>query len=452
MSTVVAAAARSRGLLRILGLAFGIAVVVGDMVGVGIMRTPGPVAGLLGSPGLIYLVWLAIGIYILCAANTMAELATAIPKAGGSYVYVHRGFGDYLGFVSGWGDFGIQSIAMGYLALASSEFLAEVLPALAGHEALVAPALIAGFAALNSVGLRTSSTVQQLVSLAKMLLLLALVVAAFAHPQAHAAPLHAAAPAAGAVAGVIAIIVAMQIVLEVYGGFNAACYFTEETTDPARTVPRAMLYGVLLVIVVYLAVNAAVLHVLTPAELGTSKLAAGAALARLYGPAAGTAVALLAVIGAVSVLNTAMLLAPRILYGMTRDGLFMTLGGYVTRHGVPLAGLWLSAGCAMLCAATGGFETLYATSSFLNVFDALLCNGALFVLRRREPGLARPYRARGYPWVPGVVLLSAAALLIAFVLGNRGPSLTAVAVLLVTYPVFRLLRRAGVSATPAPRP
>ncbi|MBV8342122.1 MAG: APC family permease, partial [Gammaproteobacteria bacterium] len=287
MSTVAGGAARGRGLLRILGLAFGVAVVVGDMVGVGIMRTPGPVAGRLGSPGLIFLVWLAIAIYTLCAANTMAELATAVPKAGGSYVYVHRSFGDYLGFVSGWGDFGIQSIAMGYLAIASSEFLIEVLPGLAGHGAIVATALIAAFAAVNSVGLRTSSTVQQLVSCAKILLLLTLVVAAFAQPRPHPSHLHAALPAAGAAASVIAIIFAMQIVLEVYGGFNAACYFTEETTDPARTVPRAMLYGVLLVIVVYLAVNAAVLHVLTPAELGTSKLAAGAALARLYGPAAG---------------------------------------------------------------------------------------------------------------------------------------------------------------------
>ena len=128
------------------------------MMGVGIMRTPGPTAGRLGEPALIYLVWLSMGIFVLMAANTLAELATAIPKAGGPYVYVRRGFGDYLGFVSGWGDFGIQTMAVGYLAVASSEFLAQALPSLAGHEWLVAPGLIMMFAALNSLGVRISST------------------------------------------------------------------------------------------------------------------------------------------------------------------------------------------------------------------------------------------------------------------------------------------------------
>jgi APA family basic amino acid/polyamine antiporter len=136
-----------------------------------------------------------------------------------------------------------------------------------------------------------------------------------------------------------------------------------------------------------------------------------------------------------------MLLAPRILYGMSRDGLFMPFGAYVTRQGVPLTGLWLSAGSAIVFATVGGFETLYAATAFLNAFADLLCNGALFILRRREPDLPRPYRAFGYPWVPGIVLVSAAALLTAFVLGNRRPSLLAVGVLVVTYPLFRLVRR-----------
>jgi APA family basic amino acid/polyamine antiporter len=416
------------------------AVVVGHSVGVGIMRTSGPTAGRLGDPALIYLVWLSLGIFVLMAANTLAELATAIPKAGGPYVYVRRGFGDYLGFVSGWGDFGIQSFAIGYLAVASSEFLAQALPVLAGYEWVVGPGLIVMFAALNSLGLRTSSTMAQAVSLLKVVMLLALVAAAFAYsgPQGHPAPPTTVATHS---AGIIAIIVSMQMVLEVYGGFNSACYFSEEITDPGRTVPRALLYGVLLVIGIYLAVNAAVLHVLSPADLGASKLAVGDALATLYGPGAGTAVALVAVVAALGVLNTAMLLAPRILYGMSRDGLFMSFGSYVTRQGVPLPALWLSAGSAIAFSTWSGFETLYAAAAFLDTFADLLCNGALFVLRRREPDLPRPYRAFGYPWIPGIVLGSAAVLLAAFVLGNPRPSLLAVGVLAMTYPLFRLMRR-----------
>src|SRR5215469_5498305 len=170
MSSVAAIAAPRRGLLRILGLAFGVAVVVGNTVGTGIMRTSGPTAGRLGQPVLIYLVWLGVGIFVLMVANTFAELATAIPKAGGPYVYVRRAFGDYLGFVCGWGGVAVQVFAVGYLAIASSEFLAEIWPALAGRETLVATAVIALFAALNSLGLHASSTAQQLLSLLKVLM------------------------------------------------------------------------------------------------------------------------------------------------------------------------------------------------------------------------------------------------------------------------------------------
>jgi len=293
MSSAAAIASPARGLLRVVGLAFGIAVVVGDTVGVGIMRTSGPTAGRLEKPMLIYLVWLAVGIFVLMVANTLAELATAIPKAGGPYVYVRRAFGDYLSFVSGWGSVAVQVFAIGYLAIASSEFLAEVWPALAGRETLVATAVIALFAALNSLGLHTSSTAQQLLSLLKVLMLAALVIAAFTHagPPSHAA--HAAAVAVPGV-GFVAVVVSMQTILEVYDGFYSACFFSEETTDPDRTLPRALWYGTLLVIGIYLAVNAALLHLMPPAELGASKLAAADALARVYGPPARTAVALLA--------------------------------------------------------------------------------------------------------------------------------------------------------------
>jgi basic amino acid/polyamine antiporter, APA family len=429
----------ARGLLRVVGLAFGIAVVVGDTVGVGIMRTSGPTAGLLGQPMLIYLVWLGVGIFVLMVANTLAELATAIPKAGGPYVYVRRAFGDFLGFVSGWGSAAVQVFAVGYLAIAGSEFLAELWPAVAGHESLVATTLIVLFAALNSIGLHASSTAQQLLSLLKVLMLAALVVAAFTYSGSPSHSAHAAAVPAPAV-GFVAVVVSMQTVLEVYDGFYSACFFSEETTDPDRTLPRALLYGTLLVIGIYLAVNAALLHLRSPAELGVAKLAAADALARVYGPPARKAVALIALIASLGVLNVSILLAPRILYSMSRDRLFVSSGTYVTRHGVPLASMWLSAAAAIVIANFGGFDTLYTATAFLSACVFLLCCGALFVLRRHEPALRRPYRAIGYPWVPGIALITSAALLVVFVLGNTRPSLLALAVVAATYPLFRLVQ------------
>lgn len=448
MSSVAATASPGRGLLRILGLAFGLAVVIGETVGVGIMRTSGPTAGRLADPALIYLVWGGVGLFVLMVANTLAELATAMPKAGGPYVYVRRAFGDYLGFVCGWADTAVYILAVGYLAIAASEFLVEIWPAAAGHERGAATAVIVLFAAFNSLGLRASSAAQQLLSLLKVAMLAALVFAAFTYsgggpvPQ----PAHVVGVAAAG-AGFVAIVVSMQTILEVYGGFNSACYFSEETTDPDRNLPRALLYGVLTIVAIYLAVNAALLHVLSPGELASSKLAAADALARVYGPAARVAVAVLALIATLSVLNVCMLSTPRVLYGMGRDGLFVASGAYVTRGGVPLAGVWLAAAGALVVANVGGFETLYTATAFLNACDYLLCGAALFVLRRREPGLRRPYRAFGYPWIPGTALVISAVLLVVFIVGNTRPSLIAIAVVAVTYPLFRLVR--GVRARAA---
>ena len=439
MSNVAATAAPGRGLLRILGLAFGVAVVVGETVGVGIMRTPGETAGRLLDPKLIYLVWAGVGLFVLMVANTFAELATAIPKAGGPYVYVRRAFGDYLGFVSGWSDYAIYVLADAYLAIAASEFLAEIWPRVSAHTSAAATTLIVLFAAFNSLGLRASSGAQQLLSLLKVLLLAALVCAAFAY--AGPAPTAHVLAASSRGAGFVAIVVSMQTVLEVYGGFNSACYFAEETTDPDRTLPRALLYGVLIIVAIYLAVNAALLHVLSPAELAGSKLAAADALAKVYGPPARIAVAVVALVASLSVLNVCVLLAPRILYAMGRDGLFVSSGAYVTAHGVPLAGVWLSAAGAILIANAGGFDTLYTATAFLNACGFLLCGAALFVLRRREPALRRPYRAYGYPWVPGGALFISGVLMVVFVVGNTGPSLVAIAVVGVTYPLFGLVRR-----------
>src|SRR5262245_32208558 len=236
MAVVGAIAAPRRGLLRILGLAFGMAVVIGETVGVGIMRTSGATAGRLGSPALIYLVWLGVGVFVLMVANTLAELATAMPKAGGPYVYVRRAFGDYLGFVSGWGDCVLYVLVTGYLAIAASEFLAEIWPALAGLETATATALIVLFAAFNSLGVRIGSVAQQVLSLLKLLLLVSLVVAAFTYSGASPHPLQSAAAASSV--GFVAVVVSTQTVLEVYGGFESPCYFSEETLDPDRTLPR----------------------------------------------------------------------------------------------------------------------------------------------------------------------------------------------------------------------
>jgi len=436
MSTVAVGGMPTRGLLRILGLAFGVATVVGGMVGLGILRIPGTIAGMLASSRLIYVVWLVGGVYALLAVNTYAELATAVPRAGGPYVYVRRAFGNYLGFVTGWCDLANMTASMAFMGVACSEFLAPLVPGVAGHESLVAPTLIVTLAAVNSLGLKTGSALQQLLTLLKVLLLLVLVAAAFAYTGVTPAPAHPA-PVAVPVAELAAIIVALQLLVGVYSGYNGACYFSEELTDPGRTLPRSMFGGTLLVIVLFLLINAALLRILTPAALSASTLPAADALAAIYGPVARTAVFFVAAASALAVLHATVLLAPRILYGMSRDGLFMQVGMYVTRSGVPLVTLWMATGIAVAFTQLGNFVFLYALVAVICVFIDLLCALSLFVLRRREPNLSRPYRAFGYPWVPGIVVVTCTALLIACILANPQPSLIAVAVMAAAVPLFR---------------
>jgi APA family basic amino acid/polyamine antiporter len=445
MSTVAVNGMPTRGLLRILGLAFGVATVVGGVVGMGILRTPGTIAGLLASPPLIYVVWLVGGIYALLAVNTYAELATAVPRAGGPYVYVRRAFGNYLGFVTGWCDLANLTASMAFMGVACSEFLALLVPGVAGHESLVAPTLIVTLAAVNSLGLKTGSALQQLLTLLKVLLLLALVGAAFAYTGVTSGPaLPAHSPATAA--GVAAIIVALQLVVGVYTGYNGACYFSEELTDPGRTLPRSMFVGTLLVIALFLFINAALLRILTPAALSASTLPAADALATLYGPSARTAVNLVAAASALAVLHATVLLAPRVIYGMSRDGLFPQSGMYVTRSGVPLVAMWVATGLAVTFTQMGNFVFLFALVTVICVFLDLLCALALFMLRRREPNLQRPFRAFGYPWVPGIVVTACTALLIACILANPQPSLVAVAVMAAAVPLFRYVRPARARA------
>src|SRR5215467_4941872 len=137
MSTVAVSGKPARGLLRILGLSFGVAVVVGGTIGMGILRTPGPVAGRLESAGLIYLVWVLAGIYALTATNVYAELAASVPRAGGPYVFVRRGLGDFPGFVAGWSDFSGNTLAIAYAAVSSSDFIVQLFPSLPGRELLL---------------------------------------------------------------------------------------------------------------------------------------------------------------------------------------------------------------------------------------------------------------------------------------------------------------------------
>ena len=418
------------GLRRILGISFGLAVIVGSTLGIGILRTPGLVAAQLSEPSAILAVWVVGGLYTLLGAVCLTELGTMLPRAGGYYVYARRAFGDTVGFAVGWTDWLTYCAVLGYVSIGMSEFMALLVPSLAGAITPVAVALLLGFVALQWMGVRVSSRFQEVATALKFVAFMALVTACFA---ASSDPTPASGAGAALPAGptLVGVVVALQSVLITYGGWQGALYFTEEDRDPARNLPRSMVGGEIVVIGVYLLVNLALLAVLPVPILARSTLPAADAAQVILGVRGAQTITLLSLISLPPLLNAIMMIGTRILFAMGRDGLLWSRTATVNAGGTPGVATLVTTAVAIVLIVSGTFQRLVAMASFFLAANYVVCCLALIALRRREPGLERPFRAWGYPWSAGIVLAGAAIFLVGMLAGDTGTGVAALALLLV---------------------
>lgn len=428
-------------LLRILGVGFGVAVTVGTMMGVGILRTPGLVAARLPWAWAILAVWFLGGLYSLLGTISVVELGTMLPRAGGWYVYARRAFGDYGGFTVGWIDWMAQSSSLAYLSTAIGEFTVALLPAAPGDIKGVAVSTMFLFALLHWLGLRSSSWAQDLTSLLKGLGFVGFVSVCFVYGGRSAVPQTGLPTPSGFFGIVAAIVVALQAVIITYDGWYAAVYFTEEDEDPARNLPRSAIGGISSTIAIYLLVNLALLYTLSMSELAGSELPAADAAQKIFGGYGGRVITALSLVSLLSVINATLLLGTRILFAMGRDRLFFGRAADVHRGGTPVFAMALTTGAGILLVTTGTFETLIAIAAPLFVIAYLSGFISLFVLRKREPGLERPFRVWGYPWVPAIALMGSVLFLIANVLGDPEHSLYALVLIVLSYPAFLAMKR-----------
>jgi APA family basic amino acid/polyamine antiporter len=393
-------------LRQTLRTADGLAMVLGVMVGSGIFRTPGLVAGRLGRPSLTFLVWVLGGALSLLGALVFAELATRHPMAGGKWFYAREAFGRRAAFVVGWVETAIYSAAIAGIGVVCGEYLIR----LAGWNAdprLAGAGILVFVNALNLVGVATGRWAQNLATSAKVLALLAVVVLAISAGTGvgwSSAP--AAAPQGGALLGALAV--AFQSVIWTYYGYADAAKIAEEVVDPDRALPRILLLGIGSAALLYLLLNAAFLHVLPMATIAGSPLVAGDVAQALFGSRGGmllTALALLVVLGSV---NGNVFVTPRVVFGLARDGLAPRALARVNAGGTPWTAMLLVAGSSIALAATGTFERLLS----LTILLVLLIDGfmvlVLFRLRRRAP--AAPFRVPLYPALPLLFLAVYAAL------------------------------------------
>src|SRR5829696_7343666 len=416
-------------LRRLLGLGFGLAVIIGSTIGVGILRTPGLVATHLPSSSAILVAWLVGGIYTLLGAVCLAELGTMVPQAGGYYVYARRGFGNCVGFSVGWTDWLTYCTVLAYVSIGLAEFSGVVLPVLAGWVRPVAIVTLLAMVALQWAGLKVSARFQEWTTAVKFLAFLALIVAAFTMGPPGAPGRQTPEDALGLT--FTGIILALQAVVIAYGGWQSALYFTEEDRDPARHLPRAMIGGVASVIVVYLLVNLALLAVLPIPDLAKSTLPGADAAAIVAGDRGKQFLTVLSVLSLLPLLNAILMIGTRILFAMGRDGLVSPRTASVNAGGTPGVATVVTTGVAVILIASGTFQNLIALASVFLAANYCVCCLALVVLRRREPSAARPFRAWGYPWSAAIVVAGAVVFLAGVLVNDTGSAVKAIGLLAV---------------------
>ncbi len=435
-------AADRGGLLRILGVAFGLSVIVGSTLGIGILRTPGLVAGQLPSPSSILAVWLLGGLYTLLGSVCLTELGTMLPQAGGYYVYARRAFGDTVGFGVGWSDWITYCAVLGYVTIAMGEFAAVLIPSPEPAVKTVAVAVLVLFAALQWSGLRMSSRFQEAATAVKFLAFLALVAACFAHAASSPPPAAGATTLPGRGPGLVGLVVALQSVVITYGGWQSALYFTEEDRDPRRNLPRSMIGGVVSVLVVYLLVNLALLSILPVADLARSTLPAADAARVIFGGRGARIITLLSLVSLPPLVNAIMMIGTRILFALGRDGLLWPGTAVVNARGTPVTATLVTTAVAVVLIWSGTFQELVAVASFFLAANYCVSCLALIVLRRSEPLRERPFRAWGYPWSAAIVLAGAVAFLAGVLVGDTRTALVATG-LLAAGVLGKLLLRPG---------
>ncbi len=426
---------------RRLGLATATSIVVANMIGTGIFTTTGLMLARVESGGLVLVCWLVGGLVALAGALCYAELATMMPQAGGEYVYLREIYGPRAAFLTGWTSFFVgfsAPIAAGAVACAAYLVSAGLLPPGWLAEKSAALVIVALFTAIHYLGVGLGARVQNLLTGLKLVLLVGLIVAGFALGQGNPELLGAGSELwTRGRPGELGI--ALLLAMFAYSGWNGATYIAEEVEQPGRTLPRALLAGTLIVMVLYVALNLLFFFAAPMASLRGVVPVASVAAEKLFGAGAATWLSGLIALALLSSLSAYILIGPRVYYAMARDGLFFRFAARLhTRWETPAVSIVAQSLCAAVMVLTGTFEQLLTYIGFaLGIFPWMAVAGVL-ILRRRQPERDRPYRVWGYPLVPLFFLTMMTAILAVAFVNSPKPSLVAIATVLAGLPAYHL--------------
>ncbi|HKX85738.1 MAG TPA: amino acid permease [Flavobacterium sp.] len=430
-------------LKSILGVGFGIAVTIGGVIGSGILYNPGIIVGLLQNHWLILLCWLLGGLYLLMAIGAYSELGTMIPKAGGPYNYAERAFGKYFGFLTGWFDFLVNSLAPAYISIAIAEYLALLFPTLKGYEILIAISIVVVFTAYHIGGVKNGDIFQKITSFLKVCVFAFLIIACFYFAFGKSLLFQKTESAAMVSQSgiVIAVFKSLQLIIGTYGGWNAACYFAEEFKNPGKELPKSLFIGVIIVIIIYILFNTALLSVVPTAVLSGSSLAASDAATIIFGKTGGVIFTLIAILSLTSILNAFIMVPSRILFGLSRSGHFIPQGATINKKGSPYIAMGIICLLEIVYIFSGSFSELFALGTFTVLIVDGLAYASVIKLRKSEPELHRPYRQKGYPFSTWLLIGVVLALLTGFAIADYKSLLILTVIVIASYPAFKLLKK-----------
>ncbi len=402
---------RKEELQRGFSLSTATYVVIASMVGTGILVSPGYMMASLKNYPVIFGLWALGGLLALCGALCVAELAAALPRAGGEYVYLREAYGPMPAFLSGWTSFLVGFSAplavVSYIAalylLTPFRFAEKD----TGHLVqTLAAVIILAITVPNLIGHRLSAWTQNLTTIVKFGLFVVLVVMAFLFGGGRLGHIAEGQPIGEIKLGTATT--QLFYVMFAYSGWNAASYLAGEVKNPAKTLPRSLLLGTTLVVVLYLALNLVFAYAVPLAEVGfdNAERVPQLAVENLFGPRAARVFSVVLGLTFLATVSAFIITGPRVYYAMARDGLFPSVAEHLSVKGrVPTYATLLQSVCAIIILFVTDFQNLYQYASVGLSLFALLFIGAVYVLRWRRPEMARPFRVPGYPVVPGIFMV-----------------------------------------------
>ncbi len=439
-------------LVRAIGLRSAILLVITNVIGSAIFLTPGTMAATLPSETLLLVAWVAGGAIALCGGLTYAEMGAMYPRSGGLYVFLEEAFGPLVAFLYGWaGLLIILTGATAAVAMGFATYFAYFVPALSTTRIIIAVPLpwgawsisaaqivaavsILALGAINYVGVESGNRLQAVLTIIKIAAIAVLPVLAIAlHPATLSlSPIvaHVAHPAA-------AFGVVMIAVMWAYEGWYYLPFAAGEIADAPRTVPRALVLGILAIAAIYLSVNVAYMLALPIDEIRGVERIASKAMTALIGNGGARLVAATVVVSTLACNAAAVIAVSRACYAMAADGLFIRAAASVhPRYRTPHIAIALTCGWSALLTLTGTYEQLYTWVTFASVAFGVLGGLAIFKLRRSKPEVHRPYRTWGYPVVPALFVIALFALVVNTFIELPVESLVGLAIIALGLPAY----------------